>query len=98
MPLLLFIMPGLWRNICPLAATHQLPRVFGFTRGLTLPNVVEENAFIGAIILFLTIVPLRHVFLNNSGLATAIFLLTVAGVAFLGVGRLSHQRPVTAAL
>ena len=84
LPILLFIAPGLWRNVCPLAATHQLPRVFRFTRGLTLPNVIEENAFIGAIILFLAIVPLRHVFLNDSGLAMAVFLVAIGSLAFAG--------------
>ena len=33
LPLLFFIAPGFWRNICPLAASNQVPRRFGFTRG-----------------------------------------------------------------
>ncbi|MGP1665062.1 MAG: hypothetical protein ACTS5I_03925, partial [Rhodanobacter sp.] len=37
LPLVFFVAPGLWRNLCPLSAMNQVPRVFGFTRGLTLP-------------------------------------------------------------
>src|SRR5689334_18292994 len=38
LPLVFFVAPGLWRNICPLAATNQLPRLLGITRGLSLPK------------------------------------------------------------
>ena len=37
LPILFFVAPGLWRNLCPLAAANQTPRVLGFTRGLTAP-------------------------------------------------------------
>jgi nitrite reductase (NADH) large subunit len=37
LPLVWFVAPGLWRNVCPLAATNQVPRVLGFTRGMTAP-------------------------------------------------------------
>ena len=30
-PILFFVAPGLWRNICPLAAANQAPRWFGFS-------------------------------------------------------------------
>jgi hypothetical protein len=30
LPLVFFVAPGLWRNICPLAAVNQAPRVFGW--------------------------------------------------------------------
>ena len=84
LPLLLFLAPGLWRNICPLAATHQLSRVFKFTRAQTLPKSVEENAFLGAGVLLFTIVPLRLIYLNENGLAMAVFLASVFGLAFIG--------------
>jgi nitrite reductase (NADH) large subunit len=38
LPLLWFVAPGLWRNVCPLAAANQAPRLFDFTRGLTPPG------------------------------------------------------------
>ena len=42
LPALFLIAPGLWRNVCPIAALNQTPRVFGFTRGLTLPAWLRE--------------------------------------------------------
>ncbi len=83
-PILLFIAPGLWRNICPLAATNQLPRLFKFTRHGVLPHAVRDNAHLVAIGLLLAIVPLRQVILNESGLALAVFLIVVFGLAFTG--------------
>ena len=32
LPLLFFVAPGLWRNVCPLAGLNQTPRLVGFTR------------------------------------------------------------------
>ena len=32
LPLVWFVAPGLWRNVCPLAAANQIPRVLGFRR------------------------------------------------------------------
>ena len=32
LPAVFMIIPGLWRNLCPLAAMNQTPRLFGFTR------------------------------------------------------------------
>lgn len=84
LPLLFFLAPGLWRNICPLAATHQLARVFKFTRARTLPKSVKDNAFLGGVVLLLTIVPLRLIYLNENGLAMALFLGCVFSLAFIG--------------
>ena len=33
LPLLFLVAPGLWRNICPLAASNQTPRALGITQG-----------------------------------------------------------------
>ena len=38
LPITFFVAPGLWRNVCPLAASNQAPRVLGFTRGFTPPQ------------------------------------------------------------
>ena len=34
LPGLFLIAPGVWRNFCPMAATNQVPRLFGFSRAL----------------------------------------------------------------
>ena len=38
LPITFFVAPGLWRNVCPLAASNQAPRVLGFTVALRLRN------------------------------------------------------------
>src|SRR3712207_7999396 len=59
-------------------------RSLGFTRGLTLPLWVQQYAPLISAGLFLAIVPFRKVLLERSGLALAIFLLTVLALAFFG--------------
>src|SRR5262245_60258773 len=66
LPLLFLIAPGVWRNLCPLAASNQLPRRLGWTRGLRLPAGLERHGYLVAVGLFLLIVPARKVFLNTS--------------------------------
>lgn len=81
-PLLFFVAPGIWRNICPLAAMNQTPRIFEFTRGLTAPNWFKEYGYVVAISLFLLIVSTRKVLFNNSGPALAILILLLLAGAF----------------
>jgi len=38
LPALFMIAPGLWRNLCPLAASNQTPRALKLTKALTAPN------------------------------------------------------------
>lgn len=85
-PLLLFVALGLWRNICPLAAANQTPRVLGFTRGRRAPPWLAERGggYLVAASLFLVLVPTRLVLFNTSGPATAVLLLAAIIVAFLG--------------
>ncbi len=83
-PITFFIAPGFWRNICPLAAANQLPRLLNFTRGLVLPEVVRDNAYLVALGLFVAIIPLRYLFFHDSGVAVAVFLIVIFGLAFTG--------------
>jgi NADPH-dependent 2,4-dienoyl-CoA reductase/sulfur reductase-like enzyme/ferredoxin/pSer/pThr/pTyr-binding forkhead associated (FHA) protein len=84
LPVLFFVAPGLWRNICPLAASNQTPRVFGFTRGLTAPAWLAEWGYVIAISLFLGIAAARLAFFNSSGTSTGVLLSVVIISAFLG--------------
>lgn len=84
LPILFFLAPGLWRNICPLAASNQVPRLFRFTRGLTLPNRVREYSYVIGITLFFAIASTRKVLFNHSGPATGLLLLSVLVAAFMG--------------
>ena len=42
LPLVFFVAPGLWRNLCPLSASNQVPRVLRFSLALTPPAWFKE--------------------------------------------------------
>jgi nitrite reductase (NADH) large subunit len=90
LPILFFVAPGLWRNICPLAASNQAPRVLGFTRAFTPPDWLRRYGVVISIVLFFGITSSRIALFNTSGTATGVLLsLTiinafVAGIAFKG--------------
>jgi nitrite reductase (NADH) large subunit len=80
LPLLWLTAPGLWRNLCPLAASNQTPRLFGFTRALTIPDGYREYAPVVGMVAFILLVASREPLLNTSGVATAVLI----GVSLLG--------------
>ena len=84
LPLLFLVAPGVWRNICPLAASNQTPRVLGLTRGLTAPAWFKEYGYVVAISLFVLFVVLRKLGLDDSGPASALLLLGALTGGFLG--------------
>jgi len=83
LPILFFVAPGLWRNICPLAAANQSPRVLGFTRGFTPPRWLRRYGFLVALVLFFGITGARIALFNASGQATGILLAITIVNAFL---------------
>lgn len=83
LPLLFFLAPGIWRNVCPLAALNQTPRLFDLSRGLTTPNWFKEYGYVIAISLFLIIVSSRKALFNSSGPATAVLILLLLVSAFV---------------
>ena len=90
LPILFFVAPGLWRNICPLAAANQAPRLFGFTKAGTQPVWLQKRGYLVAMALFFGIASARLVLFNTNGAATGLLLLAtitsafVAGIAFKG--------------
>jgi NADPH-dependent 2,4-dienoyl-CoA reductase/sulfur reductase-like enzyme/ferredoxin len=90
LPILFFVAPGLWRNICPLAAANQAARVFGFSRAATTPGWLQRHGYLIAIGLFLGIAGARLALFNASGSATGILLAVtivnafIMGIAFKG--------------
>lgn len=83
LPLLFFVAPGVWRNICPMAALNQTPRLFSFSRALTPPAWFKEYGYLIAIGLFLLLASSRKVLFNYSGPALAILILGVLLAAFV---------------
>jgi nitrite reductase (NADH) large subunit len=84
LPVLWLVVPGLWRNICPLSASNQTPRVLGLSKGLTAPAWLKEYGFVIAAGLFILFVSLRKVGLDDSGPASALLLLGALGGGFAG--------------
>lgn len=84
LPAVFLVAPGLWRNVCPLAATNQIPRVLGFGRALNPPDWLRNRGYLVAMALFFGIVGSRLAGLDQSAAATGVVLALVATVAFTG--------------
>ncbi len=84
LPAVFLIAPGLWRNICPLAATNQIPRVLALGRALNPPDWLRNRGYLVAMALFFGIVGSRLAGLDQSAAATGVVLALVATVAFAG--------------
>ncbi len=84
LPAVWMLAPGLWRNTCPLATVHQLPRVLGFSRERTSPPLLQRYSYTIAITAFVALVLTRKVIFNTSGAATSLLLLIVISAAFTG--------------
>jgi len=82
-PAVLVLIPGVWRNICPMATTGLLPRHFGFSRRKTMPQALRSIFVIISLVALLLIVAFRHVVLNTNGPATALMLAIAAITAFV---------------
>jgi NADPH-dependent 2,4-dienoyl-CoA reductase/sulfur reductase-like enzyme/ferredoxin len=83
-PAVFLVAPGLWRNVCPLAALNQLPRLAGLTRGLAHTPLIREYSFVVGIAAFFALVSARKYLFNGDGVATALLIFAVLGLAFLG--------------
>jgi NADPH-dependent 2,4-dienoyl-CoA reductase/sulfur reductase-like enzyme/ferredoxin len=84
LPLLFRLAPGLWRNACPMAALNQLPRVFGFTRGRSLPAWLRRHGYIVAVAFYFGVISLRAPVFDHNGPALAVLLGTALVAAFVG--------------
>ena len=84
LPLVFFLAPGVWRNVCPLAAANQVPRLLGFTKGLSTSQTFKDRSYLVAIALFVTIVSTRKVIFDDNGGALAALLLAAIVSAFVG--------------
>ncbi len=84
LPLLFLTSLGVWRNICPVSAANQLPRVLGFSRALEPPRWIHERGYLVGIALLAAIIPTRRVIFDHQGPATAALLVGVVLAAFVG--------------
>jgi len=79
-PVLLVVAGGIWRNVCPLATTNLLVRHFNISKRKIMPVTLQAKLQLAAIIALFIIVPLRHLFFNTNGMATAILLFSSVAV------------------
>jgi nitrite reductase (NADH) large subunit len=84
LPLLFFVAPGAWRNVCPMATLNQLPRLQRFTRGVKPPDWLRRYGFVISVVLFLSIAATRKVVFNDNAIALGVLLLAALGSAFFG--------------
>lgn len=84
LPLVFLIVPGLWRNICPLAAFNQTPRFLNLSRSLTPPSWWKEYGYAVSMIGFFALASSRKWLFNTNGFASALLILGAMLGAFLG--------------
>lgn len=83
-PALLLVAPMVWRNLCPIAVVHQLPRLSGRGGKRRLSERTQRRATAVAAAGLLLIVPLRLPLFNQNGPALAAFVLAVLAFALVG--------------
>ena len=84
LPIVLVFLPGLWRQVCPMAFLNQIPRMFGFSAEKTLPDWAKAIAFTVAVAGFVGMIALRVPLLNRDGLVVGIGVIAVLALAFIG--------------
>ncbi len=84
LPAVFMIAPGLWRNLCPMAALNQTPRLFGFSRGLAHTPRIREYSYVIGIALFFLLVSSRKWLFDQNGVASGALILAGLGFAFAG--------------
>ena len=84
LPALWLVVPGLWRNVCPLSASNQTPRVLWLSKARNPPAWLKEYGFVIAAGLFIAFVSLRKIGLDDSGPASALLLLGALTGGFIG--------------
>jgi NADPH-dependent 2,4-dienoyl-CoA reductase/sulfur reductase-like enzyme/ferredoxin len=84
LPIFFFLAPGVWRNICPLASSNQLPRALNWTRAMTPPPLLKQYSYAISISFFFIFVSLRKIGLQTSGVWTGALLTAVVVSAFSG--------------
>lgn len=84
LPLVFFLVPGLWRNLCPLAAANQLPRRVGISKAWNPPAWWKEYGYVLGFAAFFLLASSRKFLFNDDGTATSILILSALAAAFVG--------------
>jgi nitrite reductase (NADH) large subunit len=84
LPILFFVAPGLWRNVCPMAASNQMPRVLGVGGNRAVPEWLRKRGYLIAVAGFLGIAGARLAGLDHNGAAMGAVLVAVIVTAVAG--------------
>lgn len=84
LPALFLIVPGVWRNLCPLAASNQTPRALRISYALTPPEWLKRYSYVIAISLFVGFIVARKFGLSDNGPLSALLLLGALTSGFIG--------------
>lgn len=84
LPILFAVAPGLWRQICPMAFLNQIPIEKGWSREASLPPVLQDHAYLIAVLGFAGAIVLRRPLLADSATATSALLMLALAAAFAG--------------
>src|SRR4051794_29994451 len=84
LPFLFLTAAGLWRTLCPLAASNQTPRALKLTKAITPPDWLKEYGYVIAFSGFILFVVLRRFGMDDNGAYSALLLLGAMAAAFTG--------------
>ena len=84
LPISFAVIPGVWRNICPMALLNQLPRKLGISREKDLSEILRKIALYLSVMSFMVFVLSRHPLLNHNGFYLGLILLSALTLAFIG--------------
>src|SRR5581483_6835123 len=84
LPLVWMLAPGIWRNVCPMAALNQYPRLLGFTRGRSLPRWLAKHGYVIQFGFYFAFISVRAPVFDHSGPALAVLMIAALACAFAG--------------
>ena len=80
-PMIFLLVPGLWRNICPVGLLSVLPDHWGFSINKIPSFTTQRVLFYAGLFILLTLIPLRHII--HESIVDASLLLTIGLAAFI---------------
>ena len=82
-PIVFLLIPGFWRNVCPLVTINQIPREFGFSKALTLPSNIRFYSYLISILFVIVLAVSRKFQFNMFGFSTGLMLSTILILVFV---------------
>lgn len=81
-PAIFVLVPGVWRNICPMATTVLMPRHLKMSGRIRISSEQTGILNLISVLVLYTIVPLRHAVFNTNGVATFALIIGLTAIGF----------------